>query len=287
MLCLGTDINKAAAQAVLSALHANRFPHAAVIEGGDSALRESLAKGIAGALVCSGEGERPCGRCPDCRKASVAAHPDIETYGENEKGVFKVDFVRDMIHSAGVIPNEADAKVFIMKTENPLSPAVQNALLKVLEEPPHYMFFLLLCPSKASLLPTILSRAQVFALGEGERDMSDTAAQAAKAACAVARAVIAPNEYEILTAAAVFEKNKELLRRALPVLEEIMVEAMKVKHGCGNRESFEGAPALLGTRLTGERLCLLQQRVQSLQFALEQNRNYNLILTRLCTLLRG
>lgn len=287
MLCLGTDINKAAAEAVLSALRTGRFPHAAVIEGGNSAQRLSLAKGIAGALVCSCEEERPCGRCPDCRKAAAGVHPDIETYTEDNKGTFKVEYVRDMIHSVGIIPNEADAKVFLMETENPLSASAQNALLKVLEEPPHYGFFLLLCPSKASLLPTILSRAQVFSLGEGERDVSDTAAEAAKAACHVAKAVTASAEYEIVTAVAVFEKNKDLLKRALPVLEEIIVEAMKVKHGCGSRESFEGTAALLGTRLTEQRLCLLQERVQSLQVALEQNRNYNLVLTRLCTLLRG
>lgn len=288
MLYFGVNISRPAENALRAALDSGRFPHTAIIEGGSAKSRSELAKHLAAALVCTSQGEKPCLDCAQCRKALADSHADIEKYsGEKKTGAFKVDSVREIIRSARIIPNEADSKVFILEdTENMLA-AAQNALLKVLEEPPKYAFFLLLCPVKTNFLPTVLSRAQVFSIGDAAVEESEKSAAALKAACAVAAAVTAPNDFELVAAAGVFEKDKELLRLSLPLMEEIFVEAMKVRGGVEADSRFDGVPERLASRLTLERLYSLERRARELAGAIEQNRNYNLILMRLCTLLKS
>lgn len=61
-----------------------------------------------------------------------------------------------------ILPNEASYKAYLLLNAQSMSPQAQNALLKVLEEPPAYAVFLLACDSKTKMLPTILSRVTTF-----------------------------------------------------------------------------------------------------------------------------
>lgn len=94
--------------------------------------------------------------------------------------------------------------MYILKdAQNMLVPA-QNALLKVLEEPPEGVCFLLLTDDKNVFLQTVLSRCAVFSQGGGRRVDSGVF----EAARAVAAAVPEANEYPLLAATAAFEKIK-------------------------------------------------------------------------------
>ena len=71
-------VGHAAPKARVSAfVDTGRFPHALLIEGARGSGRRTLARLIAQAAVCTGEGERPCGVCVACRKALAGSHPDI------------------------------------------------------------------------------------------------------------------------------------------------------------------------------------------------------------------
>lgn len=287
MIYFNTDINMSLGEDIYAALRSGRFPHSVIIEGGSPSKRLSLAKGIAQALVCSSQ-DAPCGNCAHCRKAVSGIHPDIETVTEDKKGNFTADTARGVVNSVSVIPNESDAKVYIITLTGEMSPVSQNILLKTLEEPPKYAFFIVACPSRADLLDTVISRSRVFSLGEQENEPDEQAAdEAEKTACLIAKAIVADSEFDIVREAAVFEKNKALFSGVMPVLGEIFVEAMKVKATGEKSGKFEGAADVLAMRLTLAKLGKLEKITRELKTGFENNRNYNLLITRLCTLFRA
>ena len=133
------------------------------------------ARKLAQAMVCSApEGvKRPCGACRDCRKAEKGIHPDILTVDRltDDKGKPKreiyVDQIRDVVADSVVMPNEAAHKVYILRNADSMNAAAQNALLKILEEPPRFVSFILLAESAAGLLETVRSRCvTLHRLGE-------------------------------------------------------------------------------------------------------------------------
>ena len=130
------QISEPLKKALSSSVNSGRFPHAAILEDEDGERLMQTAKTLAAALVCSGEG-KPCGRCINCLKALSDSHPDIKIFEPDPKtDNFKIETVRELRSDAYIVANEADRKVYILKdAQNMLVPA-QNALLKVLEEPP-------------------------------------------------------------------------------------------------------------------------------------------------------
>lgn len=144
---------------VSSLVDSSRLPHAILIEGESGMGKRTLAREIARALVCRSVGEKACLECSQCVKALKGVHPDIFEYsapgGANS---FHIDTVRDVIGDAYIIPNEADHKVFILANAHCMNDNAQNALLKILEEPPSYAVFILTAENRTMLLPTVLSR---------------------------------------------------------------------------------------------------------------------------------
>ena len=120
-----------------------------------------------------GEGERPCGRCSGCMKAAAGAHPDITIAGGGTAArSFHVDTVRQIRSDAYIKPNEAPLRVFLWKGGGDVGTGAECPL-KVFEEPPERVMFILTVTSAVKLLPTVRSRAQIFTL-EGEEQPSDT-----------------------------------------------------------------------------------------------------------------
>ena len=145
-------------------MESGRFPHALIIEGEEGIGKKTLAKDIACALVCRGN-DKPCGECAQCKKAIGAIHPDISEYiPAGTANSFHVDTVRNIINDAYVQPNEADYKIYILANAHCMNQNAQNALLKILEEPPKYVVFILTTNSKSALLSTVLSRSVCVSL---------------------------------------------------------------------------------------------------------------------------
>lgn len=123
--------------------------HAYLISGPAGSGKHTLARLMAAAMVCTGEGERPCGVCSACKKALQGIHPDIITAGEGDKPI-SVGQARLLRSDAYIRPNEAPRKVYILPNAQEMNPSAQNALLKLLEEGPVYAAFLLLAENSGS-----------------------------------------------------------------------------------------------------------------------------------------
>lgn len=148
---------------MLSAMIKNhRIPHAILIEGEEGLGKKTLAKFIAKACLCSNENS-PCGECKTCHLIEVGSHPDFQIVTPDGAQI-KVDQIRELRVEAFLTPMAADGRVFIIESAHTMNEAAQNALLKVLEEPPKGVTFILLAKSAKLLLETIRSRCVCFSL---------------------------------------------------------------------------------------------------------------------------
>lgn len=107
----------------------------------------------------------PLRRLLPVRKGKKQLHPDIYEYsapgGANS---FHIDKIRDIIADVYITPNEADYKIYILGNAHCMNENAQNALLKILEEPPGYAVFILTAENRSALLETVLSRAVVISV---------------------------------------------------------------------------------------------------------------------------
>lgn len=145
-------------QRLSAAFAQGKISHCYLICGPDGSGKHTLTRILAAAMECTGAGEAPCGVCTACRKAFDGQHPDIITVDDTEHKNVSIDVIRDARADMFIRPNEGKRKIYILPRAQDMLPAAQNALLKILEEPPEYGVFLLLSTHAEKLLPTIRSR---------------------------------------------------------------------------------------------------------------------------------
>ena len=138
-----------------------RISHFYLICGPKGSGKHTLARLLSAAILCT-EQEKPCYRCTACRKVMDGVHPDVITVTDPEHKNVAVKIVRQIRDDVFVRPNEGTRKIYIFPQE--LGVEGQNALLKILEEPPAYGVFMLLTDNPEKLLSTIRSRCTELAL---------------------------------------------------------------------------------------------------------------------------
>lgn len=153
---LGNDALK---QRLQESFRQGKTSHCYLLCGVEGSGRRTLALQMAAALECRNEQNPGCGVCPACRKVLSGQHPDVITVDDAEHKNVAVDIVRQARSDVFIRPNEGRKKVYLIPRGQDLGAASQNALLKILEEPPDYAVFLILTTSAEKLLPTIRSRA--------------------------------------------------------------------------------------------------------------------------------
>ncbi len=131
--------------------------HCYLICGPQGSGKKTLARLLAAAILCQQQ-NKPCLSCNACRKVLSGNHPDLITVDDPEKKTVSVDLIRQARADIYVRPNEAERKIYMFPRAQDMGIPGQNALLKVLEEPPEYGVFLLLADNPAKLLPTVRSR---------------------------------------------------------------------------------------------------------------------------------
>lgn len=140
-------------------VRSNTIAHAYLITGPRYVGKGVLALNLAQALNCEGS-EAPCGECRSCRRIEEGKHADVTLLGPDSGTEIGIDDIRGLQRLANLPPYEGKRKVFIIDDAEYLSTEASNALLKVLEEPPPAVVWLLLTAEQERLLPTVISRCQ-------------------------------------------------------------------------------------------------------------------------------
>ncbi|MER3455680.1 MAG: DNA polymerase III subunit delta' [candidate division GAL15 bacterium] len=145
-----------------SALRSGRVHHAYLFAGPAGTGRSETAAAFAQALQCERYHEDSCAVCEPCRKVSGGVHPDVRWVRPLEgKTAIGIDQVREVRREAAYGPHEGRWKVFVFCPADSMLAEAQNSLLKVLEEPPERVVFVLIVESAHALLPTVVSRCQM------------------------------------------------------------------------------------------------------------------------------
>lgn len=255
----------------------NRMPHAIIIESKDKEKSLELASFLSMWAVCTGK-NKPCGICEQCHKAKEKAHADIKyAYPEKKSKTYSIDQMRDILRDSFIRPNEANAKVYIFEeADNRLSAVVQNSFLKLLEEPPQNVFFILLCENSKKLLITILSRCVLLRI-KSEQKFDKSAAQSAKE---IVHGILSAREYELLKAVNTL-CDKEKSDEILSIVKLILRDGLAILSGA-DCIFDEELGKIISTHMTKSKILEMIELTEAAKSKITQNININLLATWLC-----
>jgi DNA polymerase III delta' subunit len=294
-----------------------RIPHAILIDGPEGCGKKTLAHILAAAAVCNSPDEIPCGNCRQCHNAVTGNHPDIVTFTGTGNRSFGVDAVRKIRLDAYVSPNDSERKVYILANIQDMTEQAQNALLKILEEPPKSVLFILTCDSRTHVLETVRSRAQCLSLGPVAESeimhaieqqcgdvMHDDVVRASRLSGGIigsakrmldagfleisqfyndfTKALCATDSYLFLSLSGKLEKDSELYVAFLDMLPALMRDAVAIKSGGATGLSgCEEEARILSRFATMEKLYRAQLTALASRQASDRNANLTLQLTTL------
>ena len=311
--------NESLKNTILQLIRTRTLPHAIILEGEKGVGKRTFARLIAAGLLCE-QAQAPCLECSVCKNVLGANHPDV-LYYETEKHTkdnFKIDTVRAIRDIAYISPNQAAYKVFILAEADLMNSAAQNALLKILEEPPAYAVFILLCEKKSAFLETILSRCALYRLervsdalafeavrsllsGPTEEEIhkaialaggnigmvleslrGDETLRANEKAIEIAGAVLSSYEFDLLKVLGELESSgaKALLYALAEPLKNVFRDAVAIR--CGGEALIrlnEDTAQKLAAALTKKQLFALIEVCEELKRRIQRNMNQKLLVT--------
>ena len=257
-----------------------RMPHALIVSGSDSSVRSEVAAYLAQWAVCSSDGEKPCGNCRECLGAKVRSHSDVyyaqpDTKTKNK--VYSAGEIRGIIHSASIKPNQANRKVYIFEEcDKKLQQVSQDMMLKLIEEPPQPIMFIMTCESAGCFLATIRSRATELRLDE-KTEASETAELLAEQ---IVSGIIAQGEFGLMETLSKLSGRDE----ALEILDRVallLMDGLSLYSGYEAKLSPDVAEKLCMKLTKGQFLELIEIS-RSAQEKIIQNVSLKLVSVWLC-----
>ena len=144
------------------AVMTDRIAHAYLFVGPRGTGKTSTARILAKAINCTNRGDdgEPCDACPSCVAIREGRAMDVIEIDAASHGL--VEDARDLVMRALTAPSELRKRVYIIDEVHMLSPHAFNALLKLVEEPPEHVVFILATTDTHKVPPTMISRTQRF-----------------------------------------------------------------------------------------------------------------------------
>lgn len=263
----------------LNSLETNgRIPHAIIIEGSDKDKTLDAAKFLSMYAVCT-SAQKPCAVCNQCHKAQNAAHADIYyAQPEGKSGSYSIKQLRKIIDDAYIKPNEADAKVYILAdAENRLSAVQQNALLKLIEEPPKNVVFIFTCENSRNFLITIRSRCTIIRL-RSEHSFDEEVFRFARQ---IISGMLSTREYDLLKSLTVLSKKNQA-EDILSVVTLILRDGLMLLAG-GKPKTDAELGRQLSLSFNKRKIMELIEVTESAKTKITQYINNSLLTTWLCS----
>lgn len=313
--------NKTVIDTLSGIIRQNRPPHALIIEGESGTGKRRLKNLISAALLCTAEHtEKPCGGCSECKSALSFIHPDITVIEPAGRSI-SVDVIRGVRGDAYVLPNQGKRRIFEILEADKMTDQAANALLKVLEEPPHWLTFILVTENASRLLSTIRSRSMIFTLtapdmmdavkyiqglpenyesGKIEKAVNlyhgnigksleylaiGTESEEREAAGKILALVAANSDLELLRAFLPYEKDR---KKAKVLLEELSIKITRqLMLKCGIQQDCAGDASGGEISLTKKSLFKMDEAVKQALTAIDRNAGMALLSTNLCACLKA
>jgi DNA polymerase III subunit gamma/tau len=145
-----------------NALMSDHLAHAFLFCGPRGVGKTTCARILAKVINCQNlsKDHEACNECSSCKSFNDNASFNITELDAASNN--SVEHIRALIEQVRFQPQQGQYKVFIIDEVHMLSPQAFNAFLKTLEEPPPYAIFILATTEKHKIIPTILSRCQIF-----------------------------------------------------------------------------------------------------------------------------
>lgn len=294
-----------------------RLSHSFLLYGEKGLGKKTLAKYIAMRLLCESD-KSPCGDCYQCRNIINNTHPDVIIVEHTGKtNSISADTVRRICSEASVKPNYSK-KILLFLDADSMNSTSQNILLKSIEEPPEYAYYIFTARAKDTFLPTILSR--VVSIGVTEcsdkeciealtsLDYPPEQIQSAiecfhgnigncleylnqgelytsvEIVRRFTKALLNHDEYQLLRVFTELNGNKSLTKQTLYIMDKHIRDIIAVKLGCTSNIGcdFEGAK-LLSEKISVKACQSIHLLIYEAFNDIENNANMNLVLAALCS----
>lgn len=134
-----------------------------ILTGAEGMGKKTILEYVLALMLC--ESHTACGSCASCKSLNAEAHPDVVFLNrEKDKASLGVDRVREIKAEVYTRPVLSRYKAVVVPEAHLATIGTQNAMLKMIEEPPQNVVFFLLCDTMAPILQTIISRSLVIKL---------------------------------------------------------------------------------------------------------------------------
>ena len=162
--------NTVAYKLLAMALRSGRIAHAYLFRG-PAGSPKSAYRFAAGLLCDVSRQDEACGSCYSCQEVFKRSHPDLFVI-EKEGSAIRIKQSHEILKEALTRPFHSGRKVFVIEDVEEMTAEASNALLKLVEEPPPYVVFIMTTGNASAIPDTIISRCQVVPFKEvpGDRD---------------------------------------------------------------------------------------------------------------------
>jgi DNA polymerase III delta' subunit len=169
----------------MDAYQRSALPHALLLWGNSGNGASQLALALAQGMLCLAKQDKPCMKCAGCKLWQHKTHPDYVYVSSEDGKPIGIDAIRALSKFCAQTATMGAARVVVITPAERMNGYAENALLKVLEEPPSGVYFILVCHQMAKLMPTIHSRTQKYFIAQPDSQAIAEAVASQGKACSL------------------------------------------------------------------------------------------------------